>query len=36
MLEEAIAAYDQAIQLSPQETQVWQNRKMTLRRLGFE
>jgi tetratricopeptide (TPR) repeat protein len=36
MLEEAIAAYDKAIQISPQEPQVWQNRKIALRRLGFD
>jgi len=29
-------AYDKAIQISPQETQVWQSRKLALRRLGFD
>ena len=36
VLEEAIDSYDKAIQISPQETQVWQSRRLALRRLGFD
>ena len=35
-LEEAIASYDKAIQISPQEAQVLENRRLALRRLGFD
>ena len=35
-LEEAIACYDRAIRISPQEPQTLQNRKIALRRMGFE